>query len=202
MAIKSLSHSSIRDNVFYRSMLVGNEKVSFSAYHLLDSVTLSSTTGTIDFDNLDSYSDFKHLEFRLSMRSTSSDGDMNIGFNDTYASGSNLNWLQYNMEEGQNYAASPWDGLESIRTYYNANYSGDPATNFGPSRLMLTDVHSTTKSKSFHYEHATRMNGILYRRDYDGLFLSTSALTKVTFYKLSNQFAVGSKIDLYGYKAA
>lgn len=172
------------------------------AYDYLDTVRLASPTATIDLANLDAYSDYKHLEFRMSMRNTDSGGALNIGFNDTYATGPNVSWEQWISESGQNPSGSPWDNVESLRTDYNSNYSGDPGTYYGASRLLITDVHSTSKLKSFHYEHATRMNTILYRRDYDGVFNSTDPLTKLTIFKTSGSFQTFSQIDVYGYRGA
>ena len=73
MANKSLLHSSLTDNIFYRSMMAGNAPVSYATgFDLLETTTLTSNASSVSFSGLDAYSDYKHLQLRINGKFSSS----------------------------------------------------------------------------------------------------------------------------------
>jgi hypothetical protein len=66
MAIKSVSRSSLKNNVFYRSLLAGNEAFDPSSDFLLEEVVLTSNQTSVEFTNLVSKyaAEYKNLQVR------------------------------------------------------------------------------------------------------------------------------------------
>ena len=69
MAIKSLQHSSITDNIFYRSLLAGNAAFNPSDEDILAEQVLSSSAASVTFSGLDTLAaGYEHLQLRISAR--------------------------------------------------------------------------------------------------------------------------------------
>ena len=105
MANKSLLHSSLTDNIFYRSMLAGNEAYfpEFESDDFLEEVVLTSSATSVTFSGLDAYSDYKHLQIRMIARSTynNTSSDLYMRFN-----GATTNYFWHRLYGSGNSVAS------------------------------------------------------------------------------------------------
>lgn len=63
--IRSLTRSTLNNEVWYQSMLVGNEAYDPSAFDLLETTVLAVDTASVTFSNLNNYSKYKHLQLRI-----------------------------------------------------------------------------------------------------------------------------------------
>jgi len=203
MAIKSLSHSSLTDNKFYRSMLVGNTAYLplTSDYYFLETQVLDSTQGNIIFDNLvSSYgSDFQHLQIRATMRTTrGATGDalyMRLDGNtgSVYSTYTVRNNAVYNPT------------FSSTNAYMGDILSNiDETYNYATILLDITDPFETSKNTSFKTLVGSNNigSGQVNKLSFGGgVFQSTSAVNKLDFYNLS-YWAAGTRFSLYGLKVA
>ena len=76
MAIKSLSSSSLTNNVFYRSLLAGNEAFNPSDEDVLAETVLTSSASSVTFSSLDTLAaGYQHLQVRFVARDSFSAND-------------------------------------------------------------------------------------------------------------------------------
>jgi len=162
--------------------------------HWIGSVTASSATTNINFDSIPQT--FTHLQFRVSASSNSSADTFTIyGFNGTGGtSNSSVHTLYGN---GTSAFASGATGQ------YNPGLTQIPANSTSINGLVIVDIldyTSVNKYKTIRSIGGYDANG----SGYVALtsvnafgFGSSTALSNVWFYCASN-FAVGSRIDLYG----
>ena len=168
-------------------------------YDLLETVELTTTT-TVSFTGLDSYTDYKHLQLRFTSGKANGSGSnptMYLRFNGD--SGANYAW--HNI--GGNGSSVTGDGAYSGQTYLRLNdaIGGDSANGiFSAAVVDILDFSSTTKNTTLRALH-----GCVNASEKDifltsGLWNSTSAVTSIEQY-VSDQSA-GSRFSLYGIKGA
>ena len=203
MAIKSLLHSSLSDNRFYRSMLVGNDAYEplVSKYQLLQTHTVSGTEANVIFENLTtSYgSDFQHLQVRATMRTNrGSTGDASLmRINDSSASV----YSTYTVRNNAVYNPT----FSTTTTYLGDIVSNiDEAYNYATMLLDITDPFESDKNTSFNCMIGGNNFGSGQTNNTcwgGGVFGATTAVNKLDFYSLS-QWVAGTTFSLYGIKAA
>lgn len=172
--------------------------VSAGAYDLLETQVLTSSAASVTFTGLDSYTDYKHLQFRIVARSDRATQDYDVAY------------INFNNDTGSSYAHHRIQGTGSSVTIYGnsgltvglAGYltaAGDSVTNsFAGMVLDILDFSSTTKNTT------TRgLWGNVSDDTYIGfgsnLWNTTSAVTEIDFTCVSNYIA-GSRFSLYGVK--
>ena len=200
MAIKSLLHSSLSDNRFYRSMLVGNTAyIPFlSDFDLLESVALSGTQAEIEFTNLNTKyaAEYDHLQFRTQVKTNQSSGSA------LYA---NI-IIRLNSDGGNNYSAHNMTGDGSTRASAGAGSlpygldfpgAGNSSSHYAPAIIDIIDPFETSKN--------TTLRGIAARFEsnvlglYSGAWYNTAAVSTVTFDIVqAASFLSGTTVNLYG----
>jgi len=203
MAIKSLSSSSLTNNVFYRSLLAGSDPfIPFTAADdLLEVITLSSDASSVTFSGLGAYTDYQHLQIRLVGRSAEGTGgarDLYIRLNgDT---GNNYAW-HYLTGNGSSVFASAGTSTNTIAGRPTFPRDGNPAGEFGAAVVDLLDASSTSKNTTVRF-----LSGVVSGEDSialsSGLFVDTSAITSIQLYQNIGDLATGSRASLYGIKGA
>lgn len=186
MAIKSLQHSSITDNIFYRSLLAGNDPFSPSSFDLLETQNITSNTTSVVFSGLDAYSDYKHLQVRGT-----------VLVNSTIR-------LQMNNDVNTNYS---WHQMYSTSTVISAQGLSSRAfiqvcENLGyniPGGFILdiydfSDSNKNTTIKAFAGTTVNNYIGIT-----SGAWHNTAALTSINFHTGGTLFAPG-RFSIYGVK--
>lgn len=195
MTTKSLLHSSLLDNQYYTSMLVGNDAYIpiTSDYYLLQTETLDGSQATVSFSSLvSSYSaDYQHLQIRAVIRS-------NRGL------GGDAAFLQINNQTG---AAYSYHGIRNAASYNTGTsdtkiYLTDfPDGQSGPDRfgsfvldiLDPFDASKNTTTRCFSGSEATKV------QVFSGLYQLTAAVDELDFFCLAS-YDTHSRFSLYGLK--
>jgi len=171
------------------------------AYDLLETTELTSSASSVSFTGLDSYTDYKHLQIRMTARST--------------RAGENIDGvgLQFNSDTGSNYAdhylrgngstvSSSADSNQTDITLLHLPAANNSADIFGAMVIDILDFSSASKNtttKTF-----SGVNGaaeFVYLQS--GLYVNTAAITSLNMFCLfgtSPEFGTNSRFSLYGIK--
>lgn len=193
MAIRKLTTSTIENNVWYKSLLAGNEAFNPSEFDLLATTTIGTAASTITFSSLDTYTDYKHLQLRGVLKTTRADTSDAVS-------------IRFNSDTGSNYANHRLRGNGSTVSSQAAtsttsaeigNIAGNTTANvFSPFILDLLDFRGT-KNKTTR----TLIGAASSIELYSGLWQNTGSLTSVTFIPaVGPNWQVGTRISLYGSK--
>lgn len=206
MTTKSLLHSSLLDNQYYTSMLVGNAAYDpfFSAMEYLgEAVSTTGNETTLSFTSGGTWANYAHLQFRINSRTS----DYNIAGGD---------WLQMKINSstagtthgynagGAGISASQFGSNADGHIIYAACLATNDSANFMAfTTLDILDINGSNPKiwKTFGGSAASaypriNLNG--------GIFTGvTSAVTSIEFTPDSGtKFAIGSRITAYGIKGA
>ena len=196
MAIKSLSHSSLSDNRFYRSMLAGNEYyVPFTpADDILEEIVLASSASSVTFSGLDAYTDYQHLQIRMVGRSdrSSDDENLQIQFNGVTTASYANHFLQA--------TTSVASGAEISNTGMwarNLTAASSAASAFSAFVIDILDFSSTSKNTTVRTLGGSTDQKFIALSS--GAYFSTDAITSVELStQFANDFVTGSRFSLIG----
>lgn len=175
--------------------IAGSGGASLSSYESIATVSLSGVAGTT-FSSIPS--GFKHLQLRF-LGLESNANDTRLRFNSDTGSNYALHYLR-----GSGAAASS-TGIASTTSIRGSNaFNGMNATYPSVVIIDILDFASTTKNKTTRHFYGLDMNGSGEVAVMSGLWMSTSAVTSVTFEinGSGSTFNAGSTIALYGIKEA
>jgi hypothetical protein len=194
MAIKSLDKSSLVIPQTTNSMLAG---YSFQDYELIESVFVASPTASVTFNNLNQYAtEYKHLQIRVSTRTSGGTTNEDTFLRINGDSGSNYTWHQLFGDGSVLYSlAYPnSSSMNPMVTTAASNTSGI----FSPAVIDLLDVFSITKNKTMRslagHNGSLGVPYVLFR---SGVWRSLNLVTSIAFTTGGN-FVAGSRFSLYG----
>lgn len=170
-----------------------------SSYDSIATITVGAGgSASIDFTSIPST--YTHLQLRGIVKNTAA--------NTTIGSG----YFRLNNDTGANYAthylngsgtATGAGGLASQTSAYGLTDIGANATSvFGLFVMDILDYKNTNKYKTVRSLTGVDNNGSGFVQFFSGLWMSTSAVDRVTLIPGSNNFAQYSTVALYGIKAA
>nr|DAL22188.1 MAG TPA_asm: hypothetical protein [Caudoviricetes sp.] len=197
MTVKSLSKSSLENNVFYRSMLAGNPG-DVESDMLLTQTLVGTSQGTVEFTNLGQYNGvYRHFQIRITGRSTRGDVD-------------SVFYIRFNNDSGSNYNAHSLHGTGS--TVASSDFSVNPtgiytpflqtgstATSgiFGVGIIDILDVfkpkNKTVRMMVAQVNPAYNRLGLL-----GGQWRSTATVTSIQLTDIFGSWTTGTRISLYG----
>jgi hypothetical protein len=193
MTIKSLQSTSLTNNIFYRSMLAGNDAFAPDAENFLEEVVLTTSAASVTFSGLDAYSDYKHLQVRMIAQTTRS------------SAGDNLYVFLNGDTTGANYTGHELEGNGSAAEGHTDNglalggrvqiLGSTTADAFAPVILDILDFSSASKNTT-----ARIFAGSYYVTLASGAWLNTAAVTAITLDKFGPSWSTGSRFSLYGSK--
>jgi hypothetical protein len=197
---KSMTRSTLTNNVWYRNMLVGNPPFALSSVDLISTTLISTNTTDVTFSNLGtSAAAYKHLQLRIAVRTdrASTVDNMTMIFNaDTATNYSD----HYIMGDGSAVSSSNGTSQSNMEAGYIAGNSFT-ANGFGFAIIDILDFSNTSKNKTIRSLtglSASGTNGIMMM---SGLWRSTSAVTSITLdQNAGTNFVSGSRFSLYGIK--
>jgi|TARA_R110001599_G_scaffold262554_2_gene463125 hypothetical protein len=169
------------------------------AYDLLESETLTSGVSNITFDNLDTYSDYQHLQIRLVGKTTAYPG-FYLRFNSDTGSNYAMQRLFANGTNVTSAALTNWDTMIFVNSLPDESSTSNE---FGAAVADILDFSNSSK-------HTTvrMLSGAVYD-DYptialhSGLWENTNAVTSIEIIEPSSgTFVAGSRFGLYGSKGA
>lgn len=208
MAIKSLSHSSLTDNRFYRSMLVGNEAYSpvfyGPAYDLIETASITGDTASVTFTSGGVWADYRHLILRIV---ANSDRPAPNGTSSAIT-------MTFNNDSGANYHrqffgaygnSTPFAGGNSPRNFIDLERYGGastPAYEYGQIIATIAEINNTNKWKNARHYGAIVRDAVPSQINVQGaVWQNTSAITRLDFQDATGaNFIAGSEINLYGLK--
>jgi hypothetical protein len=183
----------------YTDMLAGNAVWNpwepQGAYDALSTVTLSTTTASIEFAGIPT--GYKHLQIRAISR-------------DNRASTANSVLIRVNGDTGSNYAfhrligdgsaASASSAASQTETYaYIQPCANSTANIFGAGIIDILDYSNTSKTKVFRTLGSNDQNGSGFISLYSGLWNNTSAINTIRLYPdNAASFVANTQFTLYG----
>lgn len=165
-------------------------------FDLLETVSISTTTASISFTNLNNYFNYKHLQIRATMRGASTGtttGSITIRFNGDTAT--NYNFRRMN-NSGTSVSASVTYSNGDITLINIVPQNGQSPGNFGGLILDIADFLSANKSKTIRTHHGTGINATNYT---SGAWRSSSAITSIEIATAASFFS-GTRFSIYGVK--
>ena len=197
MAIKSLQHSSLTDNIFYRSMLAGNTAYDPSDEDILAEEVLTSSQASVTFSSLDTLAaGYQHLQIRY------------VAGNTNVATDFDNVIMRFNSDAGANYAHHRLWGTGSVNSYASSSQtqmlgglvSRGSSTAFAANVIDILDAFETTKNKTIRVLTGGTNSSQNVIGLNSGLWISTSAVTTILLSNFENTFRVGSRFTLIGLK--
>jgi hypothetical protein len=171
-------------------------------YELISTTILGSTSTTVDFTGLGTYSStYKHLQIRAVHRSTatSGNGEMTLRFNAD--SGTNYNWHLFGTirptSDSFGDPNTAFIKIDNIATNSNTNQ-------FQGTIIDILDPYSTTKNKTTKALIAAIASNLDFQRNsviYSGAWRNTASITSIGLGNVGAVgFPAGSRFSLYGIK--
>ena len=196
MANKSLQHSSLTDNIFYRSMLAGNDAFlpEFESDDFLEEVVLTSSATSVTFSGLGAYSDYKHLQIRLLARNNlaTNYGSMKATFNND--SSSSYSW---HRTRGTGSAVNSQAGINKAFMFASIQGAPSAANTFAPMVCDILDFSNSSKNTTVRILNGHTNEVTLF----SGAYFKTDAITTINFSPdTGNNFVSGCRFSLYGSK--
>jgi hypothetical protein len=196
MGVVKLSTAGIRNYSKTSDFLSGNLPLSLGSFNLLETTTLATSASSVTFSGLGAYSDYKHLQVRMSFRASGA------------GTGVTSAYVELNGDSASNYAAHALYGQGSSVNSLSQTSAGSAllwnilpngastANSFGAVVLDVLDFSSSTKNSTIRY-----LGGALNEENVitfgSGLWANTNAVTSLS---ISSNFASLSKFALYGVK--
>lgn len=199
MAITKVSNSGFKSGMTkYDSFLAGNEAYDPAATWLISRTTLSSDTATVTFSSIPGT--YKHLQVRINSKSARTSTPLTPIY------------VTINSDTGSNYArhllygdgTTAGTGANASTTSMYLGYEATSestvnANTFGVSIIDFHDYASTSKYKTIRSLCGADTNGNGQIRLTSGLWMSTSAITSISFSDTVDNFKSGSTFALYGF---
>lgn len=194
--IGSLTRSSLANKKQYRSLLAGNEPVSYGAYELISSTVLSSSTSSVTFSSI--AQTYKHLQVRYTARGDASTekGDLVLLLNGDTGS----NYSRHHLQ-GSGSSVGSYSGTSQSSIVFFDAWAGATATanNFASGVVDVLDFASSSKYKTT--RAFTGFVGTATRVTMNsGLWMSTTAVSSLQLSPNTGNFVSGSRFSLYGIK--
>lgn len=170
--------------------------VSAGSFDLLETQVLGSSTASVTFSSLGTYSNYKHLQIRVAARtdrSGAADDNVIMRFNGD--SGSN-----YSCHNLRGNGSSVISGALTNETKIVARAIGGNDGNFGAVVIDILDAFETTKYKTSRSLGGYATNIVELG---SGSWRNTAALTSILLDQdVGSNFLTGSRFSLYGIKGA
>ncbi len=170
-----------------------------ASFESIATTTLGSDTASVSFTSI--VGTYQHLQVRLLTRLTATGTtptDFRLNINGTTST------YRDHTLNGNGSTVTANNDTTTYFPIYNFPRAGQLADTFGAAILDFHDYASTTKNKVFRmisgFDDNTAGNGQIWL--YSGLWVSTSAITQLTFAPGSGNFKAGSTFALYGIKGA
>lgn len=196
--ITSLTRSLISSKSWYRSMMAGNTPYTDPGFDLLSTTILSGTAASVTFD-VSTYAalGYKHLQIRLTGRSSRADVESN--FDIRFNSDTGANYSRH-LLQGNGSAVQSGATASSTSAYVgNLPAASSTANLFGATIIDILDPFSTSKNKTVRsLSGQTSFNLIILA---SGAWYSTAATTSLTLLDRNGaNFITGSRFSIYGVK--
>jgi hypothetical protein len=189
---KSMKRSSVANNVWYKSMLVGNVP---SAYERISTTLISSDTTLVTFSSVPQT--YKHLELRYTVRGNQAtvQSTVRVRFNGNTGGSS----YSYHNLTGDGSTAFANNNVTDRINLSIAAGNGMSTEIFGAGIASILDYSSTVKNTTTRSIGGVRPNDSGWNASiYSGVFLNTAAITTIELALVDGAFKEGTRFSLYG----
>jgi hypothetical protein len=182
-------------------MLAGNEAYfpEFESDDFLEEVVLTSAAASVTFSGLDAYSDYKHLQMRILLSSSSTAADTVLEMRLNSDNGNNYSWHSI---RGNGTSVTSEAALSYPSDYMMVLRGSRTADVYSAAIVDILDFASSSKNKTARSLTAGRGAGLTYIQLQSGLWIDTSPITSINFDPANPSyiFGSGSRFSLYGIK--
>ena len=200
MAITKFSNSTLKTPNRYNDFLAGNTAYDPGGYWPIASAAGTGSSGTITLSSIPGT--YKHLQVRYSVRCdgvSTSNAQLRLGLNGDTANNYTYHYLQ---GDGSTVSALG-ETAQGFATQYQASPGGGTtASTMGVGIIDILDYSSSSKNKTIRVFSGVDFNNAYtgYATSSSNLWLSTAAITQMTFTLSFGNFTTASSIELYGIK--
>lgn len=200
--IRSLTRSTINNEVWYQSMLAGNEAYDPNALKLISTSLISTNTASVTFSSLNTYSQYKHLQLRIVGRSSRADFQDQIAIR--YNGLSTATYAFHNLRaNGSNLQSGASTGSTEIfsLSVFDLFAASETANLFGVAIIDILDFANANTTKTLKMlsglAGGTQVRNVM---ETSGFNTTAGALTSITIFPKNGSWVSGSRISLYGIK--
>lgn len=170
-----------------------------SSFDLLQTTLITTNTSSVTFSNLNNYSAYKHLQLRITARSTASQTRILMRMNGVTSGSYAAHSLRGNGSVVTSGAAT---SETSMRLWFwTPGTDIDAANIFSAGVVDILDFSSSSKNTTVRNINGYHGTGFQQVSLNSGLFNNTAALTSIElFLESSASFVSGSRLSLYGIK--
>jgi hypothetical protein len=202
MAITSIKTGSSFTNLTkYDSFLAGNPKFVSNSYESISTVTVGSGgSSSIDFTSIPST--YTHLQIRGIARGSraATQDTLKVIYNNDSAG----NYFSYHEIYGDGSSAAAYNGNATNTNNYVDSFAASSASAniFGAMIIDILDYTNTNKYKTNRFLGGNDRNGSGSIAFGSGLWMSTSAITRITISAANGNLSEYSQFALYGIKGS
>jgi hypothetical protein len=195
MSVSRFSQSSLQ-NGFEKFNTIWDGKTAVGSMEAISSVTLSSTLGSVSFNNIPQT--YQHLELRTMALGSSSNQDILIRFgsSSTIDSGSNYSWHELRGTGTNPVSSTATPNASALYVSSNAIDSAFPDI----SILSIVDYSNINKYKTLRVLRGGDRNGSGTMGIFSGNWRSFNAIDSLLIYVSGGSFNANSTFSLYGIK--
>lgn len=202
MTTKSLLHSSLLDNQYYTSMLVGNDAyIPTLGFEHLQTTELGADAATMTISNIDTQyaANYQHIQLRMVAKqplSSTGVGSLSVRFNGV--STSDYSWVRF----GGDGTAKPHvhNGGSTGDLGDVAPYTTSGSVNsWGVIVIDFFDCFDSTKGIAAKF-HSGVINDTSSAVTVGTVWLNNSSDLSSIFFDVYDQFKAGTRVSLYGYR--
>ena len=168
------------------------------AFDLLETTLVSTNTASVTFSNLNTYSDYKHLQIRTALKTnagTTGIEDLRLTFNSD--SGSNYAWHRI-RGDGSTVASTAGTSTAFINIENSATRNNETNIYAGTVLDILDFSNSSNNTTTRSLQGVSASVGRILLAS--GLWNNTAAVTSITFTPAAGSLVAGSRFSLYGVK--
>jgi hypothetical protein len=171
-----------------------------SAYDLLETTVLGTAAASITFSNLNTYSDYKHLQVRVVSRTDRSNNlsAVNLQFNSDSGSNYAFHWIR---GTGSTVISEAYTSVGVI-SFPSASSDFMTANNYSAAVIDILDFSNTSKNTTTRAIGGNPASQYWDVRLASGLWNNTAAVTSLLFtpgFGATN-WKAGTRLSLYGIK--
>ena len=171
-----------------------------SSFDLLETTLISTNTASVTFSNLNTYSDYKHLQIRSTVRgglAVSGRGEYRLRFN----SDSTGPYAEHELFGSGSSVGSNGDGTVGAG-FRRLGIVGSTSTanSYVAQVIDILDFSNSSKNTTVRIFNGLNVADVSRVQLASGLWVNTAAVTSITLDSDGWNFASGSRFSLYGVK--
>jgi hypothetical protein len=170
-------------------------------YELIESNILTGNQTSITFSSLGTYSsNYKHLQLRVTGRSTTTFGNENDSFYIRLNGDSGSNYSFHQLSGNGSSVSSAGSTSQTYAALLMMASNGAGANIFGAGVVDILDSYSTSKNKTMRSFTGVYVNTQRFAMVRSSAWLNTASITSITVGSIDGSMVAGSRLSLYGVK--